>query len=259
MVLVDQVIVKLLSSRAGVAFVESLWLCNEYHEHQEAFQALTSILTRGKYTSSPKAWLKSRGVMAIVAQLAAVDVDLDPHPERDTTHEHNPVNAPVNASRHAQVKARIPSRVTPLSFSKGMAELGDRWKHMEPDDILSVAILIQGSSKDGLIGKEEFIDFANLVEEVTKTKEYKNDPSLALERLYVDLLAKKKQSAYNEFFAEWLSESNVEDNGSSDNNDVQGSPDFFYGAEGGKFYKNARTLKTIQMHLRMQSGIFAQV
>lgn len=244
MVLVDEVVVKLLSSKTGISFIESLWLCDEYHTKQEAFQALTSILTRGKYTSSPKAWLKSKGVMVIFAQLAAVDVDLDPHPERDATHEHNPVNAPVNAPKHVQIKSRIPSRVSPISFSKGMTELGERWKHMEPDDIMSVAILIQGASKDGLIGKDEFVEFANLVDTVAKTQEYKNDPSSALEKLYVNLLAKKRQIAYNEFFAEWLSESSVE--GSNNGGE---SNDYFYGAEGSKFYKNARTLKTIQFQL----------
>jgi hypothetical protein len=258
MVLVDHVIVKLLSSRAGVAFIESLWLCNEYQQqHQEAFQALTSILTRGKYTSSPKAWLHRRGVVAIFAQLAAVDLDLDPAPQRDAKNEDNPVNAPVNVSKHSLVKARIPSRVSPLSLAKGMAELGERWKLMEADDIMSVALVIQSASQDGLIGKEEFLEFAERIGTLSRTMEYKNNPSDALEKLYSDMVEKKRESAAAEFFAEWLSEDTSPaaaavsgDGNMSDSGGASGSSgNFFYGAEGSKFYKNARTLKTIQYQL----------
>ena len=155
MVLMEREVVERLSSPAGLLWVSATWLSEGYHHHQEAFQALVSILTRGKYTSSPKQWLKQRGMLAVFAQLASVDVDLDPKPERDAKCEKNPIHAPINSPRAAQVKARVPSRVTPLAFAKGIAGLGDRWKHLQPDEIMSVALLIQGQSSDGCIGEPE--------------------------------------------------------------------------------------------------------
>ena len=38
------------------------------------------------------------------SQLASVDVELDPKPERDAECEMNPVNAPINSPRATQVK-----------------------------------------------------------------------------------------------------------------------------------------------------------
>ena len=180
----EREVVERLSSPAGLLWLSSVWLSDGYHHQQEAFQALVSILTRGKYTSSPKQWLKQRGVLAVFAQLASVDVELDPKPERDAECEKNPINAPMNSPRAAQVKARVPTRVTPLAFAKGMADLGDRWKHLQPDEIMSVALLIQDQSSDGCIGRREFTEFFGYLEEILRTQEEtpRSSKTLTLER-----------------------------------------------------------------------------
>ena len=201
MVLFEREVVERLSTPAGLLWMEATWLYDCYHHQQEAFQALVSILTRGKYTSSPKSWLKLRGVLAVFSQLASVDVELDPKPERDTECEMNPVNAPINSPRAAQVKMRVPTRVTPLAFAKGMADLGDRWKHLEPDEILSVALLIQDQSRDRYIGKKEFTAFFGHVEKVLRTQEYKNNPAYSIEQLYLELVRKRRDIALSRFYA----------------------------------------------------------
>ncbi len=234
MVLIEREVVERLSSPAGLLWMEATWLSDGYHHQQEAFQALVSILTRGKYTSSPKTWLKQRGVLAVFAQLASVDVELDPKPERGVECDLNPVNAPSNSPRSAQVKSRVPSRVTPLEFAKGMADLGDRWKHLQPDEIMSVALLIQDQSSDGCIGKKEFTLFFGYLEEILRTQDYKNSPTHAIEQLYLELMKKKRDGALSCFYAEWLG-ANANPNQHSDSATA--------------FQTNARTCKMVQFQL----------
>ena len=98
---------------------------------------------------------------------------------------------------------RVPSRVTPLVFAKGMAGLGDRWKHLEPDEIMSVALLIQDQSSDRYIGKKEFTRvFWIFREDITYTG-IQEQPAYSIEQLYLELVRKRRDIALSRFYAEW--------------------------------------------------------
>ena len=110
---IDISVIETLSSRAGMEFLEVLWLSEA--GFQEAFQALCSKLTRGKDLCSPTKRHKRKANENYFAELSGINLD-SPRVRDKVT----------NGTYSTKV----------LKLAKGLADQSDRWSNISVDEIL---------------------------------------------------------------------------------------------------------------------------
>jgi hypothetical protein len=164
-----------LATPEGIAWLESLWLCEE--QFQEAFQALCSILTRGKNLCSPTKRQKRKANGVYFAALAGLQLDS------------------TKAKTHL-VNGR--TRIGLLELAAGMAKQSARWLAMTPDEILSVVILIDQGGH-GSMSWGEFYDFCHQLEEKMSSTVGTNSPQKAIGQFYADLVVQKQALLTGQF------------------------------------------------------------
>ncbi len=158
----------LLTSESGISWLESLWLCEA--TYQEAFQALCSILTRGKGLCSPTKRHKRKANEVYFASLAGMKLD-----------------SPASKAKLVAGKTKVGL----LALANGLAGQSERWASMTADEILSVVIVVDLEGT-GSFTWTQFYNFCNLLDSRMDTKIGVNTPSVAIAQLYADLVAERQ-------------------------------------------------------------------
>jgi len=172
---IDHSVLELLSTRAGVEFLEVLWLSEA--EFQEAFQALCSILTRGKDLCSPMKRHKKRANEQYFAKLSGLNNDSPRVYDRIISGTHS-------------------TKV--LRLAKGLADQSDRWSSIAVDEILSVSLLIDSASK-GSVTWNEFFTFCSRIDSCLLSLSGKNTPQRSMADLYITLVSEQQSAKTNKF------------------------------------------------------------
>lgn len=175
---VDLAVVKLLSSSVGIRYLESVWLSQGGPGDLEAFDALCSSISRGKYISSPKKSIRDRGAKAFFLELSKQEIK----PKTD-------------------MDALLPNPMNILAFCRALAKQSRRWSSYEPDELITLALLLD-TENDGYVSFQNFLDFVYKLQGLLSSKDGVNRPTVAMHNLYKSYVLDKRKAARDDFLAE---------------------------------------------------------